>query len=1763
MNHVYRLVWSHRRNGWVAVSELARGRKKGSGRRLTLAALSLTAAVAQAGPTGGQVVSGAGQISSSGTTTTITQSSQNLALNWLSFNIAPQETVNFVQPSAAAVAVNHILGNNGTQILGHLNANGQVYLINPNGILFGAGSQVDVGGLVASTLEASATSSGGSRSFSGSGTGSVINEGAITAANGGYVVLLGNRVSNLGTIVAQLGTVGFGAGSAVTLTFSGDSLVGMQVDRSTLNNVAANGGLIQADGGRVIMTAGAQNALLASVVNNTGVIEARTVEDHGGTITLLGGMTAGQVNVGGTLDASAPNGGNGGAIETSAARVSVADNARVTTAAPQGLTGSWMVDPQDFTVAASGGDITGSTLSGELATTNVQLESSSGGTAGSGNVNVNDAVTWSANTSLTLTASNNVNVNANITATGSTAGLVIAPNTANGAEAASGTGVYTLNNGSSITLSGATPSLSIAGHAYTVINSLGAQGSVTATDLQGMSGNLSGYYALGSDIDATATASWNSGAGFTPIGSRSGPFIGTFDGLGHRISNLTINDLADRSVGLFGYVGTTGVVQNVGLVGGSVTSGNYTGALVGSNYGMVNNSYATSPVTGGFRTGGLVGQNYGTVKNSHATGAVSSSGYGTGGLVGVSGTYNNNSATHITNSYATGTVTSTRAGVGGLAGTDYGSIDNSYATGSVASTGSNPSEVGGLVGALVGPVSNSYATGQVVSAGTYQVGGLVGVVYSVYSSVGAVTNSFWNVTTTGQATSAGGGTGLTTAQMQTAANFSGFNFTTTPGASGNNWVMVDADGSLNNAGGATGATYPMLASEYATTITNAHQLQLMSMALAASYSLGVDIDASATAGSSDVWSTTGGFIPVGPAASAAFSGTFNGVGHTISGLYIVTNPQNGSGMFGASGGTIENVGLVNENMTGGPYRSGGLVGENGGLIQNSYVTGSVVAGNYVGGLAGTNSGTIRNSYSTASVVGSANTGGLVGANYGSITGSYETGSVNAGGSRVGGLVGASFFNTAISNSYATGAVNGGFSVGGLVGGSYGPITDSYATGLVTGSSAVGGLVGNNHVANTITNSFWNVTTTGKSTSSGGGTGLTTAQMQQQGNFSGWDFASTWISYNGYTNPLLRSFMTPLTVTAGAATQTYSGAAYSGGNGVTYSVTPGANLLGAVTYDGSAQGAVDAGSYALTPQGLYSNQQGYIISYASGALTINPAPLTVSGTTVGNKVYDGTTAATLNGGTLSGVIGSDSVALTQAGAFTSANVGIGVGVTASDALSGAGAGNYTLTQPTGLSANITPAALTVNGTSAASKVYDGTTAATLSGGTLSGVIGSDSVALTQAGVFTSANAGTGVAVTTSDALTGAGAGNYTLTQPTDLSADITPAPLTIIGTNVANKVYDGTTTATLTGGRLSGLVGTDPVAFSQAGTFASSNAGNDIAVTALDTLSGTAATNYTLTQPTGLIANITPATLTVSGTNVANKVYDGTTTATLTGGTLSGVVGSDLVALTQTGALASANAGTGIAVNAADTLSGGGASNYTLIQPAGLTASITPATLTYVALSESTSSGTLVSGLSGAVSGFVTGDTLANSTSGAPAWTTSATALSAPGSYAIDGGGLTSGNYVFAQADGNATALTVVLAPPAPPTTPPAPPTPRAPPSVAWLESSVLTVPANGPSLTFGTSQTLNISPPVDTPQSTAAPAAAATSTSASTSAPTPVNGTADSGSSSTANSGSSTAGSSGNGYNSQVFEATADFGGGKLRIENGGVKLPDSPPGAH
>lgn len=331
MNRIYRLIWSQVLNAWVAVAENTKGQGKSSSRKLS-AALALTGSLflsplAMAGPAGGQVVAGTATINQTASTTTISQSTQNLSVNWQSFNIAPTETVNFAQPSATAIAVNRVLGNNGTQILGHLNANGQVYLINPNGVVFGQGAQVNVGGLVASTLDIGSNSNG-VVSFAGSGTGSIVNQGTINAANGGYVAFIGNAVSNTGKITAPMGSVGLAAGSAATLTFAGGSMVKIQVDQSVLNSLAGNGGLIQANGGMVILSAGAKDALLASVVNNTGVIEAQSIQNHNGTITLSGGASAGTVNVGGTLDASSATGA-GGQVVATAQSVVVNDGAKI------------------------------------------------------------------------------------------------------------------------------------------------------------------------------------------------------------------------------------------------------------------------------------------------------------------------------------------------------------------------------------------------------------------------------------------------------------------------------------------------------------------------------------------------------------------------------------------------------------------------------------------------------------------------------------------------------------------------------------------------------------------------------------------------------------------------------------------------------------------------------------------------------------------------------------------------------------------------------------------------------------------------------------------------------------------------------------------------------------------------------------------------------------------------------------------------------------------------------------------------------------------------------------------------------------------------------------------------------------------------------------------------------------------------------------------------------------------------------------------
>ncbi len=364
----------------------------------------------------------------------------------------------------------------------------------------------------------------------------------------------------------------------------------------------------------------------------------------------------------------------------------------------------------------------------------------------------------------------------------------------------------------------------------------------------------------------------------------------------------------------------------------------------------------------------------------------------------------------------------------------------------------------------------------------------------------------------------------------------------------------------------------------------------------------------------------------------------------------------------------------------------------------------------------------------------------------------------------------------------------------------------------------------------------------------------------------------------------------------------------------------------------------------------------IIAPASLQGTIAAKALTITGQSAANKAYDSTNIATLSGGALVGIVGTENVTLaTQSGTFATVNVGTGISITGTSTLGGTAAGNYSLTQPTGLTANITAKALTITGQTAANKAYDSTNTATLSGGTLVGVVGSEDVTLTQAGTFAQVNVGTGISVTAGNSLGGTAMGNYSLTQPSGLTADIAAKALTITGQTAANKTYDGNNTATLSGGTLVGVIGSENVTLTQAGTFAQTNVGTGISITGTSTLGGTAAGNYSLTQPTGLFANITAKALTITGQTAANKTYDGNDTATISGGTLVGVVGSESVTLnlSGTGSFASLLVDTGIGVTAYNTLGGAPSvlANYTLTQPT-LSADITAKVLSVSGLAVS-------------------------------------------------------------------------------------------------------------------------------------------------------------------------------------------------------------------
>ncbi|MCJ7600665.1 MAG: filamentous hemagglutinin N-terminal domain-containing protein [Desulfobulbaceae bacterium] len=299
---------------------------------------------ALAGPAGEQVTAGSATVSRpDAVTTVISQQSQKAVVDWQSFSTSQPEKVRFQQPAASSVTLNRVVGNDPSSIFGRLEANGQVFLVNPNGVLFGPDSQVSVHGLLATTHDINNDDFMAGRYLFARKedllTGAeVVNQGDLQAGENGYIVLAGDYAANSGVIQARLGQVALASGNHFTLDLDGDQLIGLAVDEASLAQRAGveNFGTLAADGGQVVMTAKVAAEVATTVVNNTGLIQAHSIEELNGEIILQGGSSGIVVNSG-TLDASGKGAGEtGGSVQVLGEKVGLLDQAVVDVSGAKG-----------------------------------------------------------------------------------------------------------------------------------------------------------------------------------------------------------------------------------------------------------------------------------------------------------------------------------------------------------------------------------------------------------------------------------------------------------------------------------------------------------------------------------------------------------------------------------------------------------------------------------------------------------------------------------------------------------------------------------------------------------------------------------------------------------------------------------------------------------------------------------------------------------------------------------------------------------------------------------------------------------------------------------------------------------------------------------------------------------------------------------------------------------------------------------------------------------------------------------------------------------------------------------------------------------------------------------------------------------------------------------------------------------------------------------------------------------------------------------
>jgi len=1336
---------------------------KGGKISLVVSALIAGATLLQAAPSGGVVTAGNASIAQNGSVTTINQSSQKASINWTAFSIAPSETVNFKQPNASSITLNRVVGNEKSIIEGALNANGQVFILNSNGVLFSKNASINTAGLVATTMNLSdADFMNGNYAFKGGSTASIINEGVINISDKGYAALFGKEVKNEGVIKATLGKVELVGAKEVTLNLNGNSLVNLKVDKGVLDALVENKGAVYADGGEVYLTTNAVNELLRGVVNNRGIIEANSMDDITGKIELF--AHGGTTNVEGTLEAKE------GFVETSGDVLHVKTGTTIKAK-------EWLLDPTTITIQNGGGtDIAASTMDADTLTTvlntgtNVTLSATS-------DITVDEAIIWSDATQLKLTSANTIHVN----------DIIKNTNTTNG-------GVY----------------FNAANTTNKVI--FGTNGLVSIYNpyqLQWVNRALLGKYALGGNIDASGTSLWNSGAGFVPIGDGSNQFSGSFDGLGHTIDGLTINRPSMDCVGLFGNVdGAT--LQNIGLTSATITGRNIVGGLVGyHSSSTISNSYTTGSVRGISFVGGFVGfSNGSSIDNSYAAVSVS----GTNDVGGLVGYQFSSSITHSYWDIVISGQSSSRGGSG--LGSNNAFTQASYA-------GFDFTNTWYMIDGKTRPfLRNEYST-TITNDHQLQLMAMDLTAHYTLAKNITYTGTMWSsagFAPIGNSTNQFSGTfdglghtidGLTINRPST-NNYVGL-FGYTHGATINDIGLVNASISSrvpsghNYVGG-------LVAYMDGGSLSNV-------------YVLG-NVEASIMGGGT-YHAYAGGLVGYANGGSITNAYSTGSVNATASSGEMYTGLNGGNAYAGGlvglmSNGTMTSV-YANTTLTGhggsggNRYAMGGMPGDVGGKGGDAYV----------GGLVGyLSNSTIANAYAIGGTIfgasgrgGNGSDGGTM--TVGGFTHNYPGGNGGNGGSTyTGGLVGY-MSNGSISNAYATKRTTSNVGSGGS-GGYEGGGSSTRASSGSAGSAFSGGVVGENS-GGTFNGIFWDKEASSQTNGVGSGSSLgvvgkTTAEMQTYSTYNdaGWNI----IGVDG-TYPTLTLGI------GGNAAYTWqmgtflnytlsniaSGYTYTGTDVSLSSLWSASSIFGSsyaswalgtdYVFKDNSGNVVTSYTNAGTYSGLYVDvlKSGYTEATSgntTGSLTINKANATVTANS-DTKTYNGLSQSVI-GYSVSGLVNGENASVLDSITGASAS-GTNAGTYTTN-LSGSD-NNYNLSFVNG-TLTIPKANITLS-TSNVTKTYDGTTSATGSTIVTSGrLYGSDSLS-GGAFAYSDPNAGTGKSVTVSGVSIndGNGGNNYNVSYANNTNSSITKANATVTA-NSDTKSYNGLIQS-ITGYTVSGLV----------------------------------------------------------------------------------------------------------------------------------------------------------------------------------------------------------------------------------------------------------------------------------------------------------------------------------------------------------------------